>query len=100
MYLYRIHTVTFLPFRTYNTDNQLIIDTSIESKDGKSIATSQLNINLVSTKEGAISKLDGLFFKVTAIPGQATDVQLLSSQWMQLKDMKLKIPNGIKVDLN
>ena len=28
-YLIRIHTVTFLPFRTYNTDNQLIIDTII-----------------------------------------------------------------------
>ena len=82
------------------TDINVTVEGTItESKDGKSIATSQLNINLVS-KEGAISKLDGLFFKVTAVPGQATDVQLLSSQWMQLKDMKLKIPNGIKVDLN
>ena len=78
------------------TDINVTVEGTItESKDGKSIATSQLNINLVSTKEGAISKLDGLFFKVTAVPGQATDVQLLSSQWM-----KLKIPNGIKVDLN
>ena len=83
------------------TDINVTVEGTItESKDGKSIATSQLNINLVSTKEGAISKLDGLFFKVTAVPGQATDLQLLSSQWMQLKDMKLKIPNGIKVDLN
>ena len=83
------------------TDINVTVEGTItESKDGKNIATSQLNINLVSTKEGAISKLDGLFFKVTAVPGQATDVQLLSSQWMQLKDMKLKIPNGIKVDLN
>ena len=83
------------------TDINVTVEGTItESKDGKSIATSLLNINLVSTKEGAISKLDGLFFKVTAVPGQATDVQLLSSQWMQLKDMKLKIPNGIKVDLN
>ena len=30
MYLYRIHAVTFLPFRAYNTDNQLIIDTRIK----------------------------------------------------------------------
>ena len=83
------------------TDINVTVEGTItESKDGKSIATSQLNINLVSTKEGAISKRAGLFLKVPAIPGQATDVQLLSSQWMQLKDMKLKIPNGIKVDLN
>lgn len=27
MYLNRIHTATFLPFRAHNTDNQLIIDT-------------------------------------------------------------------------
>ena len=74
--------------------------TITESKDGKAEVSSTLNINLNETAEGAISKLDGLKLKVTAVPGQATDVQLLSTQWMQLKDMKLKIPNGIKVDLN
>lgn len=80
--------------------NVTVEGTITESKDGTTVATSQLNINLVSTKDGAISKLDGLGFKVTAIPGQTTNVQLKSSQWLQLKDMKLKIPNGIKVDLN
>lgn len=74
--------------------------TITESKDGKTEVSSTLNVNLNETAEGAISKLDGLKLKITAVPGQATDVQLLSTQWMQLKDMKLKIPNGIKVDLN
>ena len=74
--------------------------TITESKDGKAEVSSTLNINLNETAEGAISKLDGLKRKVTAVPGQATDVQLLSTQWLQLTDMKLKIPNGIKVDLN
>lgn len=74
--------------------------TITESKDGKTEVSSVLNVNLNETAEGAISKLDGLKLKITAVPGQATDVQLLSTQWMQLKDMKLKIPNGIKVDLN
>lgn len=74
--------------------------TITESKDGKTEISSALNVNLNETAEGAISKLDGLKLKITAVPGQATDVQLLSTQWMQLKDMKLKIPNGIKVDLN
>ncbi len=74
--------------------------TITESKDGKAEVSSMLNINLNETAEGAISKLDGLKLKVTAVPGQATDVQLLSTQWLQLTDMKLKIPNGIKVDLN
>lgn len=74
--------------------------TITESKDGKTEVSSAFNVNLNETAEGAISKLDGLKLKITAVPGQATDVQLLSTQWMQLKDMKLKIPNGIKVDLN
>lgn len=74
--------------------------TITESKAGKTEVSSALNVNLNETAEGAISKLDGLKLKITAVPGQATDVQLLSTQWMQLKDMKLKIPNGIKVDLN
>lgn len=74
--------------------------TITESKDGKTEVLSTLNVNLNETAEGAISKLDGLKLKITAVPGQATDIQLLSTQWMQLKDMKLKIPNGIKVDLN
>ena len=74
--------------------------TFTESKDGKTEVSSALNVNLNETAEGAISKLDGLKLKIAAVPGQATDVQLLSTQWMQLKDMKLKIPNGIKVDLN
>ena len=74
--------------------------TITESKDGKTEVSSTLNVNLNETAEGAISKLDGLKLKITAVPGQATDVQLLSTQWMQFKDMKLKIPNGIKVDLN
>jgi len=74
--------------------------TITESKDGKTEVSSALNVNLNETAEGAISKLDGLKLKITAVPGQATDVQLLSTQWVQLKDMKLKIPNGIKVDLN
>lgn len=74
--------------------------TITESKDDKTEVSSELNVNLNETAEGAISKLDGLKLKITAVPGQATDVQLLSTQWMQLKDMKLKIPNGIKVDLN
>lgn len=74
--------------------------TITESKDGKTEVSSALNVNLNETAESAISKLDGLKLKIAAVPGQATDVQLLSTQWMQLKDMKLKIPNGIKVDLN
>lgn len=82
-------------------DIKVTVDGTIaESKDGKAVASSKLTITLEETKEGAMSNMDGLVFKVTAVPGQATNVQLRSDQWMQLKDMKLRVPNGIKVDLN
>lgn len=71
-----------------------------ESKDGKEVAPSQLTITLEETQKGAISNLEELVFKVTAVPGQAINVQLRGDQWMQLKDMKLRVPNGIKIDLN
>lgn len=74
--------------------------TIAESKDGKAVATSNLAITIEETKEGAVRNLEELVFKVTAVPGQATNVQLRSDQWLQLKDMKLKVPNGIKIDLN
>lgn len=74
--------------------------TIAESKDGKAVATSNLAITIEETKEGAVRNLEELVFKITAVPGQATNVQLRSDQWLQLKDMKLKVPNGIKIDLN
>ena len=71
-----------------------------ESKDGVAASTSQLAIAIEETTEGAMNKVDGIEFKVTAVPGQATNVQLRSDQWVQLKEIKLRVPNGIKVDLN
>ena len=62
--------------------------TITESKDGKTEVSKRATVNLNETAEGAISKLDGLKLKITAVPGQATDVQLLSTQWMQLKDIE------------
>ena len=81
-------------------DIKVTVAGTIAESDGKAVSTSQLTITLEETKEGAVSKLEELVFKVTAVPGQATNVQLRSDQWMQLKDMKLKVPNGIKIDLN
>lgn len=64
------------------------------------MSTSNLSITMVGTEKNAFNQLDGISFKVTSVSGQATDVQLLSTQWLQLRDMKLKVPHGIKIDLN
>lgn len=71
-----------------------------ESKDGVAVSTSELAIAIEETKEGAMNKVDGIIFKVTGVPGQATNVQLRSDQWVRLKEIKLRVPNGVKVDLN
>lgn len=71
-----------------------------ESKDGVAVSTSELAIAIEETQEGAMNKVDGIIFKVTGVPGQATNVQLRSDQWVRLKEIKLRVPNGVKVDLN
>lgn len=71
-----------------------------DSKDGVGVSTSELSITIEETTEGAMNKVDGIAFKITAVPGQAVNVQLRSDQWIQFKDIKLRVPNGINVDLN
>lgn len=71
-----------------------------DSKDGVAVSTSELSIVVEETTEGAMNKVDGIAFKITAVPGQAVNVQLRSDQWVQFKDIKLRVPNGINVDLN
>lgn len=61
---------------------------------------SQLNINLKTTEKGVLNRLDAIKLKITAKSGTTTDVQLYESQWLQLKDIKLKLPKGVTVDMN
>ncbi len=53
-YLYIIHTVTFLPFRAYNTDNQLIIHPTVV--DGTYLLT-----RTFKEKQNERGKLRGTF---------------------------------------
>lgn len=85
---------------TINDIKVTVAGTIADSKDGNTVATSQLTITLEETKDGAIRNLDDLVFEVTAVPGQAANVPLRNDQWLQLKDMKLSIPDGIRVNLN
>lgn len=52
MYLNRIHTATFLPFIAYNTDNQLITDTEIESMKRS------MKLVIDVSKKGVLDKLN------------------------------------------
>lgn len=70
------------------------------SADGVAHTQQQMQVRLIETAEGAVSRLDGLRFRVTAVPGQAVGVTLRSDQWLRLENIRLRVPKGINVDLN
>lgn len=62
--------------------------------------TSTLDIQLTTTQAGTLNQLDAVKLKIVAASGGQEGIQLYDTQWLQLKDIKLKVPNGVKVDLN
>lgn len=62
--------------------------------------TSKLDIQLETTQPGTLNQLDAIKLKIVAASGGKEGIQLYDTQWLQLKDIKLKVPNGVKVDLN
>lgn len=70
------------------------------SADGKTSTRQTLLIKMTEQVNGAMSRLDAIRFRVTAVPGQAIGITLRSDQWMQLENIKVKVPKGINIDLN
>lgn len=70
------------------------------SADGKTSTRQTLLIKMTEQIKGAMSRLDAIRFRVTAVPGQAIGITLRSDQWMQLENIKVKVPKGINIDLN
>lgn len=70
------------------------------SADGKTSTRQTLLIKITEQVKGAMSRLDAIRFRVTAVPGQAIGITLRSDQWMQLENIKVKVPKGINIDLN
>ena len=70
------------------------------SADGKTSTRHTLLIKMTEQVKGAMSRLDAIRFRVTAVPGQAIGITLRSDQWMQLENIKVKVPKGINIDLN
>lgn len=57
-------------------------------------------IEITELKSGAVKKLDGLAFKAVAASKGTSGQQLNENQTLQLKNVRLKVPGGVKVDLN
>lgn len=70
------------------------------SADGKTSTRQTLLIKMTEQVKGAMSRLDAIRFRVTAVSGQAIGITLRSDQWMQLENIKVKVPKGINIDLN
>lgn len=82
--------------RTNGSESDNVIKTGNES----GVETS-LVIEIKETKAGSIKKLDGLFLRATAKSSDEADgKQLNENQSLQLKNLKLKVPGGLKIDLN
>lgn len=71
-----------------------------ESKDGKEKVESEFTLKLTSKEPNVLSRIDCITFKVTAVPGQATNVPLKDEQWLKMTKIRLNVPGGIKLDLN
>lgn len=65
-------------------------------------ANSELVIEIKETTPGAVKKLDGLAFEIVAATSgeEAKGQQLNKNQTLQLTNVRLKVPNGVIVDLN
>lgn len=82
--------------KTIEEDKQYVT----ESTDGEKPVTSELVLNLTSEDTAFLSKIDRIYFKLTAVPGSATGVPLKDTQWLKVTSIKLSVPGGVNVDLN
>lgn len=78
-----------------------VVKGNIAAGDGSNTAaSSELEINLKSTETGTLSRLAAVDLKITATAGGVQGVQLYNTQWVQLKDARLRVPKGVIIDLN
>lgn len=76
------------------------VDKDIKAGNQEQSTVTSLNIDLTS-QEGAMRNLDGLVLRVNAtVPSDYRAQQLNENQTLALRDIRIKIKGGIKIDLN
>ena len=76
---------------------------SQDNDDIKANSTTDIVIEILEETPGQVKQLDGLALKVTADGSSevSADNRILNSnQTLQLRNVKLKVPGGVKIDLN
>lgn len=76
-------------------------DGTIKAGENNTAAESTLVIEIKETTSGAVKRLDGLAFEIVAASAEGAEGQQLNeNQTLQLKNVRLKVPNGVIIDLN
>lgn len=76
------------------------VDKDIKAGNQEQSTVTSLNIDLTS-QEGAMRNLDGLVLRANAtVPSDYRAQQLNENQTLALRDIRIKIKGGIKIDLN
>ncbi|WP_291582418.1 hypothetical protein [Bacteroides sp.] len=76
-------------------------DGTIKAGKNNVAAESTLVIEIKETTSGAVKRLDGLAFEIVAASVEGAEGQQLNeNQTLQLKNVRLKVPNGVIIDLN
>jgi len=76
-------------------------DGIIKAGNNNTATESSLVIEIVEKTPGAVKMLDGLAFEVVAASTTGAEGQQLNeNQTLQLKNVRLKVPGGVIVDLN
>ena len=98
-----------MEFKALDKNGNVLDDITAVVKDNKQVApgtgdvnapvTTELTVELTSTT-GAISKLDGMKYLVNATSGEVTGKVLNENQSLTLQNIRIKIPGGVKYDLN
>lgn len=98
-----------MEFKALDKNGNVLDDITAVVKDNKQVApgtgdvnapvTTELTVELTSTT-GAISKLDGMKYLVNATSGEVTGKVLNENQSLILQNIRIKIPGGVKYDLN
>ena len=76
-------------------------DGTIKAGKDNIAVESTLVIEIKETTSGAVKRLDGLAFEIVAASAEGAEGQQLNeNQTLQLKNVRLKVPNGVIIDLN
>lgn len=75
-------------------------EANAEAGDGTNEKASALTLSAKLTHEDDLSKIDRIYFKVRAESGNNGNHKLVSTQYLKLNDIKVRVEGGVIADFN